>query len=62
MEGSDIYKKHNEKIASTTPEMSKWWHFVQNVLLKRSPAGEVLWWTPLADEIEIENQLFRHEN
>jgi hypothetical protein len=62
MEGNDRYKTHNEKIASTTPEMGKWWHFVQNVLLKRPSAGEVLWWTPLANEIEIENQLFRHEN
>jgi len=62
MEGSDRYKTHNENIASNTPGMGKWWHFVQNVLLKRPSAGEVLWWTPLANEIELENQLFRNEN
>ena len=62
MEGNDRYKVNNEKIASSTPEMGKWWHFVQNVLLKRPSAGEVLWWTPLENEIEIENQLFRNEN
>ena len=62
MEGNDRYKVNNEKIASTTPEMGKWWHFVQNVLLKRPSAGEVLWWTPLANEIELENNFFRNEN
>ena len=55
----DQFENHNTKIAQTIPEMNKWWHFVQNVLLKRPSAGDILWWTPAKNETELEDNLFR---
>jgi hypothetical protein len=56
---TDYCAKHNETIASQTPEMAKWWNYVYNVLLKRPTINGQLWWQPHENEVELEKIYFK---
>tara|TARA_E500000318_G_scaffold18759_1_gene19573 strand:+ start:3224 stop:3994 length:771 start_codon:yes stop_codon:yes gene_type:complete len=59
---TDEYEQHNTNIAQTVPEMSRWWNFVQNVLLKRETVNDILWWKPFKNELQLERQILNNEN
>jgi hypothetical protein len=59
---TDEYEQHNTNIAQTIPEMSRWWNFVQNVLLKRQTVNDILWWKPFENELQLERQILNNEN
>jgi hypothetical protein len=42
--------------------MSRWWNFVQNVLLKRQTVNDILWWKPFENELQLEKQILNNEN
>jgi hypothetical protein len=56
---TDIYTKHNEDIAKNCVDMSKWWYYVYNVLLKRPTVNGIKWWNPLDNELELEKAIFK---
>lgn len=58
----DEYEQHNALVANNIPEMSKWWYYVQNVLLKRKTINDILWWKPFDNELQLELQIFKNEN
>ena len=59
---NDIYTKHNEEIVKNYADMSKWWFYVYNVLLKRPTVNNIKWWQPLENEQELEKKIFKNEN
>lgn len=62
-DNKDEFTQNNEQIASIDKDMSKWWYFVQNVLLRRRDSSSgIKWWIPLNNELELEKQIFGNEN
>jgi hypothetical protein len=55
----DEFKTHNERQVQTTPGFENWWRYVYDVLLKRPDRDGVKYWTPLNNEQQIANSLFK---